>query len=79
MPTERRQLGGTPDKALELLKDRGITRSMAKQAPELAATQGRFTVFTVVDAPTRVAGRLKYAGDRVEADEKAGKLLELVA
>ena len=73
------QFGDTPDKVLELLKDRGITRTMAKQAVELAATQGRFTVFSVVDALTRIAGRLKYAGDRVEADEKAGKLLTLVA
>ena len=73
------QFGGTPDKVLELLKDRGITRTMAKQAVELATEQGRFTVFTVVDALTRVAGRMKYAGDRVEADEQAGQLLALVA
>ena len=39
----------------------------------------RITVFTVVDALTRVAARLKCAGDRVETDEKAGQLLALVA
>jgi hypothetical protein len=31
------QFGGPPNKVLELLKDRGIARTMAKQAVELAA------------------------------------------
>jgi len=47
---------------------------------QLAEANGNgFTVFAIVDALTRVAGRMKYAGDRVEADEKAGQLLALVA
>lgn len=73
------QFGDTPDKVLELLKDRGVTRTMAKQAVEIAQAQGRFTIFSVLDALTRVAGRMQYAGDRVEVDEKAGQLLALVA
>ena len=51
----------------------------ARQRTAAQETATAFTVFTVVDALTRVAARLKYAGDRVEADEKAGKLLALVA
>jgi len=71
--------GNTPDEVLELLKERGITRTLARQAVELATGQGRFTIFTVVDALTRVSAGLKYAGDRVEADSKAAQLLTLVA
>jgi hypothetical protein len=35
-------------------------------------------VFSVVDALTRIAGELKNAGDRAEADQKASMLLSLV-
>lgn len=73
------QLGGTSDQVIDLLKDRGFTRTLAKQAVELAARQGRFTIFSVVDAMTRITGRLPNAGDRVEIEEKAGELLALVA
>lgn len=74
------RLGCDADKALEVLKDHGIRRTLAKEAVQLAeANGGGFTVFAIVDALTRVAGRMKYAGDRVEADEKAGQLLTLVA
>ena len=74
------RLGSDADKVLEVLKDHGIRRTLAKEAVQLAeANGGGFTVFAIVDALTRVAGRMKYAGDRVEADEKAGKLLALVA
>ncbi len=74
------RLGSDADEVLEVLKDRGIRRTLAKEAVQLAEANGRgFTVFAIVDALTRVAGRMKYAGDRVEADEKAGKLLALVA
>lgn len=73
------QLSNSADEVLDLLKDHGFTRTLAKQAVELAAQQGRFTVFTVVDALTRIAGRMDFAGVRVETDEKAGQLLTLVA
>jgi hypothetical protein len=33
----------------------------------------------LVDAITRIAGKLINAGDRVEIDQKAGKLLALAA
>lgn len=72
-------LGNDADKVLKQLQDRGITRALAKQALELAQMQGRFTVFSVVHALTRLTQRMKFAGDRTEADEKAGALLALTA
>lgn len=41
--------------------------------------QGRFTIFSLVDALTRIAGEEKNAGDRVGADVKAARLLQLVS
>ena len=40
---------------------------------------GGFTIFTLVDALTRVSGKLANAGDRSEADAKASALLALAA
>ena len=50
---------------------------MAKRALDIAATQGRFTIFSVVDALTRMAGEIANAGDRSELDSKASRLLAL--
>ena len=57
----------------------GIPRDLAKKALATAERQGRFTIFSLVDALTRHAGEIENAGDRLEADERAGKLLALVA
>jgi len=70
-------LGNDADEVLQVLGKQGITQSLAKQALELARGQGRFTIFSVVDALTRIAGELKHAGDRVTADQKASRLLEM--
>jgi len=69
---------GTDDEAVEkLLAKEGITRSLAKQALEIARQQGRFTIFSVVDALTRIAQQEGNAGDRLNADQQAAKLLAL--
>lgn len=73
------RLGETPDDVLKTLGDKGITRALAKQALEIAKRSGRFTVFSMVDALTRLSGELKYAGERTDADAKAGALLTLAA
>lgn len=73
------RLGDTPDQVLKLLGDKGITRALAKEALEIAKRSGRFTVFALVDALTRLSGEMKYAGDRTDADAKAGTLLALAA
>ena len=58
---------------------RGFGKALAKQAIEIARQQGGLTVFAVVDALTRLSASLKNAGDRAEADERAGRLLALAA
>lgn len=63
----------------KLLAKSGFTRSLAKQATELAVQRGRFTVWSVVDALTQLARQAKYAGSRTEADQKASALLALAA
>jgi len=73
------RIGDNTDQALKVLTEKGITRSLAKEALESARQSGRFTVFSLVDALTRIAGRMKFAGDRTDADAKASALLALAA
>jgi len=73
------QIGGDAEEVMKKLAERGITRTLAKQAVEIARRKGRFTIFCIVDALTRLSGGLNYAGDRTEADEKASRLLALAA
>lgn len=69
---------GDAEETLKLILKQGINRKVAKQALELAQQQGRFTIFSVVDALTRLSQSEQFAGDRIEADQKASQLLELV-
>ncbi|ADB14986.1 hypothetical protein Psta_0295 [Pirellula staleyi DSM 6068] len=55
----------------------GIPRELAKKALEIASQQGRFTIFSLVDALTRLSQTVVYAGDRTELDQKIGRLLSL--
>lgn len=73
------KLGDDAEEVLKVLNRQGITRNVAKQALALAERQGRFTVWSLVDALTRLSGQMTNAGDRSDADEKAAGLLELVA
>jgi len=70
-------LGETGDQMLKLLSGRGIPRSVAKEALKIAQESGRFTVFSVVDALTRLNGRMKNVGERTDADVKAASLLAM--
>lgn len=72
-------LGDDAEEALKQLAKHGIPRDLGKRALEVAKEQGRFTIFSVVDALTRLTQELKYAGDRTEADQKVAGLLSLVA
>lgn len=72
------RLASDADEALKALYAGGIPRQLAKQAVELAQTQGRFTVFALVDALTRLTQRAEFVGERVELDQKAAALLSLV-
>ena len=73
----RTRLGDDAEEVMKKLGEHGISRSLAKQATELAAGQGRFTIFSLVDALTRLTGKVQWIGDRTEADQKAGSLLAL--
>ena len=73
------KLGEDAEEALKALASHGISRTLAKQALEIAQRRGRFTIFSLVDALTRLSCESKYAGDRIEADQKAGALLALAA
>lgn len=71
------KLGDDADEVLKVLTKHGLTGKLAKEALEVAQQRGAFTVFAVVDALTRLAGRLENAGDRSEADTRASVLLAL--
>lgn len=71
------RLGNDAEETLEALGKQGVSKTLAKRALELAREQGRFTIFSLVDALTRIAGEEKNAGDRVGADLKAARLLSL--
>jgi hypothetical protein len=72
-------LGDDADEVAKVLAQKAIPRSLAKRALEVAKEQGRFTVFAVVDALTRLCREMQYAGERTEADQKVSRLLELAA
>ena len=72
-------LGGDAEEVLKALGQNGIPRTLAKEAVEIAGTQGRFTIFAMVDALTRIAGKVVNAGERLLVDQKAAGLLSLAA
>lgn len=75
----RQSMGDESESVLGLLQKRGIPRRLAKDALELAGSSGRFTIFSVVDALTRLSGEIRWIGDRTELDQKIGRLLSMAA
>ncbi|MBN1560455.1 DUF932 domain-containing protein [candidate division KSB1 bacterium] len=71
--------GNDADEALKALTKHGISQALAKKALDIAKEHGRFTIFSVVDALTRISGESPFAGARFEADQKAGALLQMAA
>ncbi len=65
------------DEAQKVLMKTGIGQRLTRQAIELAGRQGRFTVFSMLDAVTRLAGSIVNAGERSKVDQQVGTLLEL--
>jgi hypothetical protein len=64
--------------AKELAKH-GIPRGLIKDALPVAAElgKGRYTIFGMVDALTRLTPLIKHVGDRTEAEAKVASLLSL--
>jgi hypothetical protein len=74
------KLGDDAEDVLKALAKHGMAQKLAKRAVEAVEQgKGRFTLFTVIDALTRLARELPNAGDRSAADEQASRLLSLVA
>ncbi len=74
-----KKYGDDADDVVKVLNERGITKKLAKEALEIAQQRGGFTIFALVDALTRISGKLANAGDRSEAYAKASALLAFAA
>jgi hypothetical protein len=72
-------LGDKTEDVMEVLREHGIQKCVADQALKIAAQRGKFTIFSLVDALTRLAGEEQNAGDRTEADARGSSLLALAA
>lgn len=73
----RASLGTDEEEVAKVLARHGVTRALSKEALRIARQSGRFTIFSVVDALTRLSGQIVNAGDRTEADAAASGLLAL--
>jgi len=73
------KLGDDADEVAKALVGSGIPRTLGQEAIKIAEQQGSFTIFSLVDALTRLHSNLAYASDRVAADQKAARLLTLAA
>ena len=73
------KLGDGAEEAMKKVVAAGIPNRLAQEAVESAQRLGRLTIFSVVDALTRISQRVFYAGDRTELDAKAAALLTLAA
>ena len=73
------QLGQDAEEVAKALSKNGVRRKLAAAAIESAARQGSFSVFTLVDALTRLSQQQDHAGERLEADQSAAALLDAVA
>ena len=71
------KFGSDADDVTKRLAQEGIPRGMIKEALEIARAQGGFTIFSIVDALTKLSQKVLLAGDRMELDAKIGQLLSL--
>ncbi len=71
------KLGDDAEEVQKVLSQNGVGRNLAQEAIAMAQDNGRFTVFAMVDALTRIAGRIVNAGERIAVDQKAAQLLTL--
>lgn len=71
------KLGDDSEEVMKKLQETGITKKLADQALQIAREKGAFTIFALVDALTRLSGKVRYAGERLETDQKAARLLSL--
>ena len=70
------KFGADAEEVMKALTKHGLSRGLAKQAVE-SVSGGRFMIFAIVDALTRLAGQVEYVGDRTALDVQAASLLTL--
>ena len=71
--------GSDAEEVRKELAKHGVSSRLAEQVVQLAGGQASYSVFAIVDAMTRIAGRYENAGDRLVVDQKAASLLSLAA
>lgn len=71
------KLGTDEEEVIKVLLKNGLPKNLAAEAMKIAREQGKFTIFSIVDALTRMAGKLPNAGERTELDIKAARFLDL--
>lgn len=71
--------GQDAEEVRKMLGKHGVSSRLAEQVVQLAAQKASYSVFSIVDAMTRIAGRYENAGDRLVVDQKAAALLSLAA
>lgn len=71
------KLGSDEEEVLKVLLKNGLPKNLAAEAMKIAREKGKFTIFSIVDALTRMAGKIPNAGERTELDMKAASLLDL--
>ncbi len=69
--------GEDAEEVHKLLAKHGVPSRLAEQVVQLVGPHTPYTLFGVVDALTRIAGRYENAGDRLVVDQKAASLLSL--
>jgi hypothetical protein len=72
------KVGSDSEEATKFLATHSIARDAIERAVKQLGQDGKaFTLWNLVDALTQLNVALRFAGDRTEADQKVGKLLEL--
>ena len=71
------KLGSDQDEVLKVILKNGLPKNLATEAMQIAREKGQFTIFSIVDALTRMAGKLPNAGERTSLDMKAASFLDL--
>lgn len=70
--------GDNADEATKFLLKEGISRDLVKRAVTQLGEDGKpFTLWALVDALTHLNCSIRFAGDRMEADQKVARLLSL--
>lgn len=71
------RLGNDRDEVFKTLVGEKLPSTLVRDAIEIATQTGGFTVFSIVDALTKLSQRENFAGNRAAMDAKIGSLLAL--